>query len=122
MNTLRAKITTLIVAAVLTVIGLAVWLFMVTVPMAPPSFERLVEIDGYHLNVILKSGGDSGFREVAETTFRGSTGRFGVKPEPARGEISEEMTVHLRKALRQRDISADVIVTRTAEEYWPMAS
>ena len=45
MNTLRAKIATLVVAAVLIVIGLAVWLFWVLVPMAPPSFERLVEID-----------------------------------------------------------------------------
>lgn len=122
MNTLRAKITALIVAAVLTVIGLAVWLFLVTVPMAPPSFERLVEIDAYHLNVILKSGGGSAYREVADTPFAGTTGRFGIKPEPADGEISEGMTRYLRLALQQRNISVPVIVTRTAQDYWPVAS
>ena len=83
MNTLRAKITALVVAAVLIVIGLAVWLFLVTVPMAPPTFARLVEIDSYHLSVILKSGSDSSYQEVAETPFTGSAGKFGIKPEPA---------------------------------------
>jgi signal transduction histidine kinase len=122
MNTLRAKITTLVVGAVLIVIALAVWLFLVTVPMAPPSFERLVEIDSYHLSVILKSGSDSGYREVAETPFIRANGRFGIKPEPAGGEVSEGMTSYLRSALQQRNISTSVIVTRTAENYWPTAS
>jgi signal transduction histidine kinase len=122
MNTLRAKITALVVAAVLIVIGLAVWLFFVTVPMAPPSFERLVEIDSYHLSVILKSGNGNSYREVAETPFIGATGRFGIKPEPAGGEVSEAMTRYLRSALQQRNITTPVIVTRTAENYWPVAS
>jgi signal transduction histidine kinase len=122
MNTLRAKITALVVAAVLIVIGLAVWLFFVTVPMAPPSFERLVEIDSYHLSVILKSGNGNAYRAVAETPFTGATGRFGIKPEPAGGEVSEAMTRYLRSALQQRNITTPVIVTRTAENYWPVAS
>ncbi len=122
MNTLRAKITTLVVAAVLIVIGLAVWLFLVTVPMAPPTFARLVEIDSYHLNVILKSGSHSAYSEVAETPFIGATGRFGIKPEPAGGEVSEGMTRYLRSALQQRNITASVIVTRTPQDYWPVAS
>jgi signal transduction histidine kinase len=122
MNTLRAKIATLVVAAVLFVIGLAVWLFWVTVPMAPPSFERLVEIDSYHLNIILKSGSGSAYREVAETPFTGTTGSFGIKPEPASGAVSEGMTRYLRAALQQRNITAPVIVTRTADNYWPVAS
>jgi signal transduction histidine kinase len=122
MNTLRAKIATLVVAAVLIVIGLAVWLFLETVPMAPPSFARLVEIDSYHLSVILQSGGGSSYREVAETPFSGTTGSFGIKPEPAGGEVSEGMTRYLRSALQQRNITASVIVTRTAESYWPAAS
>lgn len=122
MNTLRAKITILVVAAVLIVIGLAVWLFLVTVPMAPPTFGRLVEIDSYHLGVILKSGSGSAYRDVAETPFSGGDGHFGIKPEPAAGELSEGMTQYLRTALQQRGISADVVVTRTAENYWPVAS
>jgi signal transduction histidine kinase len=122
MNTLRAKITTLVVAAVLIVIGLAVWLFYVTVPMTPPSFERLVGIDSYHLSVILKSGSDSAYREVAETPFSGATGRYGIKPEPASGEVSEEMTRYLRLAQQQQNMLATAIVTRTAEDYWPVAS
>jgi signal transduction histidine kinase len=122
MNTLRAKIATLVVAAILIVIGLAVGLFAVTVPMAPPSFERLVEIDSYHLSVILKSGGASAYREVAETPFNGAAGKFGIKPVPAGGEISEGMVRYLRSALQQRNIFSDVIVTRTAENYWPVAS
>jgi signal transduction histidine kinase len=122
MNTLQAKITALVVAAVLTVIGLAVWLFFVTVPMAPPTFERLVEIDAYHLSVILKSGKRSAYEEVADTLFTGATGNFGLKSEPAGGEISEEMTRYLRLALQQRNVSASVIVTRPAENYWPVAS
>jgi signal transduction histidine kinase len=122
MNTLRAKITALVVAAVLIVIGLAVWLFYETVPMTPPSFERLVEIDSYHLSVMLKSGSGSAYREVAETPFSGAAGSFGMKAEPARGEVSEAMTRYLRTALQQRNITASVIVTRTAENYWPVAS
>ncbi|MGF1622996.1 MAG: ATP-binding protein [Rhodomicrobiaceae bacterium] len=122
MNTLRAKITTLVVTAVLIVIGLAVSLFLATVPMAPPSFERLVDIDSYHLSVILKSGSGSSYQEVAETPFSGAVGRFGVKPEPAGGEIEEGMTRHLRSALRQHGLSAPVVVTRTAENYWPVVS
>jgi signal transduction histidine kinase len=122
MNTLRAKITALVVAAVLIVIGLAVWLFLAMVPMAPPSFARLVEIDSYHLGVMLKSGSATSYREVAETPFSGKTGDFGIKPEPASGEVSEEMTRYLRLALQQRNLSARVIVTRTPENYWPVAS
>lgn len=122
MNTLRAKITTLVVAAILIVIGLAVWLFLVTVPMAPPTFARLVEIDSYHLNVILKSGSASRYQDVAETPFTGAAGRFGIKAEPAGGEVSEGMTHYLRAALQQRNISAAVIVTRMADNYWPVAS
>jgi signal transduction histidine kinase len=122
MNTLRAKITMLVVAAVLIVIGLAVGLFVAMVPMAPPTFARLVEIDSYHLNVILKSGSDSAYKAVAETPFAGATGLFGIKPEPAGGKISEEMTLYLRSALQQRNISTAVMVTRTAESYWPVAS
>jgi signal transduction histidine kinase len=122
MNTLRAKITTLVVAAVLIVIGLAVWLFLVTVPMAPPTFERLVEIDSYHLSIILKSGSDSAYREVAETQFTGATGQFGIKSEPAHGHVSKGMTHYIRSALQQRGINSAVIVTRTPENYWPVAS
>ena len=122
MNTLRAKITTLVVGAVLIVIALAVGLFLVTVPMAPPTFARLVEIDSYHLNVILKSGSDNSYKAVAETPFAGAAGKFGIKPEPAGGEVSEGMTWYLQAALQQRNISASVIVTRTAENYWPVAS
>lgn len=122
MNTLRAKITTLVVAAVLTVIGLAVWLFYVTVPMVPPTFERLVEIDAYHLNVILRSGGGSAYKEVAETPFKGVSGKFGVKPEPAQGVVSEGMTEYLRSALQKRNVAESVIVTRTEDVYWPVAS
>src|SRR5688572_1024392 len=122
MNTLRAKIATLVVAAVLIVIGLAVGLFFMTVPMAPPTFERLVEIDSYHLSVILKSGRDSSYRELTETPFTGVAGRFGIKPEPASGEVSEAMTHYLRTALQQRNITSSVLVTRTAENYWPVAS
>ena len=122
MNSLQAKITTLVVTAVLMVIGLSVGLFLVTVPMAPPTFERLVAIDAYHLSVILKSGGGNAYQAVAETPFAGASGRFGIKPEPASGEVSEGMTRHLRSALQQRNISASVIVTRTAEDYWPAAS
>lgn len=122
MNTLRAKIATLVVAAVLIVIGFAVSLFLVTVPMAPPTFERLVEIDSYHLSVILKSSSDGSYREVAEAPFKGAAGRFGIKPEPAQGEVSEAMTRYIRAALQQRNISTSVIVTRTAESYWPVAS
>jgi signal transduction histidine kinase len=122
MNTLHAKIATLVVASVLIVIGLAVWLFCVMIPMAPPSFERLVEIDSYHLNVILRSGSGSSYQDVAETPFTGATGRFGVKPEPASGEVSEGMTRYLRMALQHRNITAPVIVTRTADSYWPVAS
>lgn len=122
MNTLQAKITTLVVAAVLIVIGLAVGLFLVTVPMAPPTFERLVEIDAYHVSVILKSGSGSSYKEVADTPFSGATGRFGIRPQPAGGEVSEGMTRYLRSALEQRGVSANAIVTRTAENYWPVAS
>lgn len=122
MNTLRAKITTLVVTAVLIVIGLAVGLFLATVPMTPPTFERLVEIDAYHLSVILKGGSGDSYREVAETPFAGETGKFGMKSEPAAGEVSEGMTHFLRTALRQRNITGSVIVTRTAEDYWPVAS
>jgi signal transduction histidine kinase len=122
MNTLRAKITTLVVAAVLIVIGLAVWLFWMTVPMTPPTFERLVNIDAYHLSVILKSGNGSSYREVAETQFMGESGRFGIRSEPAGGEVSEGMTRPLRAALQQRNIFTDVIVSRTVEDYWPVAS
>jgi signal transduction histidine kinase len=122
LNSLRAKITALVVAAVLIVIGLAVWLFLVTVPMAPPTFARLVEIDSYHLSVILKGGSDSSYREVAETPFTGAAGQFGIKPEPAGGEVSEGMTRYLRASLQQRNITTSVIVTRTAENYWPVAS
>lgn len=122
MNTLRAKITALVVAAVLIVIGLAVWLFLAMVPMAPPSFARLVEIDSYHVSVILQSGMASAYQEVAETPFAGADGRFGRKSEPAGGEVEEEMTRYLRTALEQRNISSSVIVTRTAENYWPVAS
>ena len=122
MNTLRAKITALVVAAVLIVIGLAVGLFFVMVPMGPPSFARLVEIDSYHLSVILKSGSDSSYRAVAETPFTGATGKYGIKSEPAGGEVAEALTRHLRSALKQRNMSPTVVVTRTAENYWPVAS
>jgi signal transduction histidine kinase len=122
MNTLRAKITALVVAAVLIVIGLAVWLFLVTVPMAPPTFERLVEIDSYHLSVILKSGRENAYKEVAETPFTEAAGMFGIKPEPAGGQVSEGMTRYVRAALQQRGVSTSVIVTRMADTYWPVAS
>jgi len=89
MNTLRAKIATLVVTAVLTVIGLAVGLFLVMIPMTPPTFERLVEIDAYHLSVILKSGLGNSYQEVAETPFGGAKGSFGIKPEPAAGKVEE---------------------------------
>ena len=122
MNTLRAKITALVVAAVLIVIGLAVGLFLLAVPMGPPSFARLVEIDSYHLSVILQSGSDSAYRAVTETPFTGATGKYGIRPQPASGEVSEAMTRRLRSALKKRNMSPDIIVTRTAESFWPVAS
>jgi|EndMetStandDraft_5_1072996.scaffolds.fasta_scaffold32855_2 signal transduction histidine kinase len=122
MNTLRAKITALVVAAVLIVIGLAVGLYLMMVPMGPPTFTRLVEIDSYHLSVILQSGKDSAYRAVADTPFTNAIGKYGIKPEPAAGEVSEAMTRLLRTALKKRNVTPDVIVTRTPDNYWPVAS
>lgn len=122
MTTLRAKITTFVVAALLVVISLAVGLFLMTVPSAPPTFERLVEIDSYHLSVILKSGKDRAYRDVAETQFTGIDSRYGIRSKPADGEVSEAMTKYLRDALKQRNILSYVIVTRTPDNYWPVAS
>jgi signal transduction histidine kinase len=122
MNTLRAKIATLVVTAVLTVIGLAVGLFLIMIPMTPPTFQRLVEIDAYHLSVILKSGLGNSYQAVAETPFGGAKGSFGIKPEPAAGNAEDGMTRRIRAALQQQNIFTPVIVTRTAENYWPVAS
>jgi signal transduction histidine kinase len=121
MNTLRAKITTLVVAAILIVIGLAVWLTFTTLPMVPVAFQRFVSIDSYHLGIILKVASDSSYRHVDET-FAEETGAFGIKPEPAGGEVWEELTRHLRTALEQRNLSSSVVVTRTPDTFWPVAS
>lgn len=120
MNTLRAKIAILIVAAIIIVIGLVSWLTIVMAPI--PAYERLVDIDAYYVSVILKSGSGGSYQEVDEATLIGKNGRLGIKPEPANGEVLEDITRYLRVALRQRNISSSVIVTQTPENFWPVAS
>jgi signal transduction histidine kinase len=122
MNTLRAKITTLVVAAVLSVIGLSVGLMYFRLPYPPQGFERPLEIDAYHLSVILKSGSANAYQEIDEASITGETGSFGIKPEPAGGKVWEGMTRHLHAALQRNNVSASVIVTLTADNYWPVAS
>ena len=74
----------LIVAAVLIVIGLAVWLIFVTVP--PPTFKRFVDIDSYHVSIILKVASDSSYQNLA-ATFTEETGRFGINDTAAPNKI-----------------------------------
>lgn len=121
MNTLRAKITTLVVAAILIVIGFAVWFTCASLPMVPVSFARFVQIDSYHLGIIYKVASDKNYAK-ASAFLTDETGRFGIKAEPAGGERVDEITDYVRVALEQRNINAAIIVTRTAENFWPVAS
>jgi signal transduction histidine kinase len=120
MNTLRAKIATLIVAAIVVVIGLVGASMIVVIPI--PAFERLVDINAYYVSVIHKSVGSDSFRDAAEAMSAGEAGRFGIKPEPASGDLLEEMTQQLRSALQRRKIFTPVAVTQSSETFWPAAS
>jgi signal transduction histidine kinase len=120
MNTLRAQIAALIVAAIVIVVGLVCLLMIVMVPI--PTYERLVDINSYYVSIIVKSGRGGSYKEVDEATFIGKTGRFGIKSEPAGGELLEDITRRLRTALHRRNISTSVIVTQTPGNFWPVAS
>jgi len=120
MNTLRAKIATLIVAAIVMVVGLVSWLVITMAPI--PGFHRIVDINAYYVSVVLRGGSGGFYRELDEVVPGGKSGRFGLKQKPASGHIMEDMTQHLRSALERRGISTSVIVVQTAEVFWPVAS
>jgi signal transduction histidine kinase len=121
MNTLRAKIATLIVAAIVTVIGLVGSSLIVAIPI--PAFERLVNLNAYYVGVILKSAGAASYRGVDEALSAGQPGgAFGIKPAPAGGEVLEAMTGYLHAALREQAISTSLVVTKSPGTFWPVAS
>ncbi|MBX2804634.1 MAG: two-component sensor histidine kinase [Hyphomicrobiales bacterium] len=121
MNTLRAKISALVVGAILTVICFALGLLFVVI--RPPTYERLIEIKAHNLSVIIRSNSGNAYKALEETTLTGMSETFGIRSEPAEGEISQGMTQSLTLALRELGIDTQLIVNRrTAERHSLIAS
>lgn len=119
-NTLWAKITTVVVVSTLVIILLTYRLITTAMPYPPPSFQSVIDINAYYISVILASG--SPYRKVDAPAFAGAVGTFGLRPQPAEGETWERMTRQFRAALKQQDVSAPVIVSWSPENPWPIAS
>jgi signal transduction histidine kinase len=120
MNTLRAKIAALIVAAIVIIIALVGSSMIMLVPI--PAFERIVDLNAYYVSVILKSGTAGSLQQADGAMSAGDAGSFGIKPVPAGGKALQKMTQRLRSALRRRNISAPIAITQAPESFWPLAS
>lgn len=120
MNTLRAKIAALIVVSIVAVIGLVSWSMIFAIPV--PAFGRIVDLNAYYVSIIVKVGRGATHQAVDDAMSAGEPARFGIKRNAAGGEALEGMTADLRAALRRYDISTPIIVTKTPETFWPVAS
>lgn len=123
MNTLRARITVLLVAAILSVVILATGLSLFL--LEPPRFQKMADATASQIALALALvKADSGQENVTANPISTSSDSafIGVKESPASGTYLDLPTRDLQDKLRQRGIAAAVAVTVLSELPWPVAS
>jgi signal transduction histidine kinase len=123
MNTLRARITTLLVASVLSVVILATGLSLFL--LEPPRLHKAIDATAAQiaLSISLAKAG-SGQRDLiaSPTSASPDSEVIGMQRAPASGTFLEAATRDLRDELRKRGFSADLAVTELSALSWPVAS
>lgn len=125
MNTLHAKIITLIVVANLAVIGMAVAVLVFA--FSRPPYESFADFSAAHISFILDNEIRRGDQQPAEQNqIRHFTG-VEIRDQPAEGENLEERAERLRWALKKRNRFFSLTVTKPREKlwlekFWPVAS
>ncbi|WP_088345140.1 MULTISPECIES: ATP-binding protein [Rhodomicrobium] len=114
MSTLRAKIISLLVGAILVVVALATGLTFLMLELERPRFADGADADAAQIGLILgRQGTLPSGAPVAE---------IGLQPRPAEGRLLHRMTGELRAALSRHHLPADAVVTRPPDSPWPVAS
>ena len=114
MKTLRAKIIALLVAAIMTVVGLATGLTFLMLELERPRFTQSTDANAALIAMILDHAGGP--------ASPASLGAVGFQAQMAQGTPLHHMTKELRAALSRYHLPADVIVVRTPDSPWPVAS
>ncbi len=115
MNTLRAKLTALLVAAILLVVLLATGLTFLLV--SPPRFEAAEDATATQLALIVDL-----IANRPEATAVASGDFIGVKAAAAGGRVAEGPTRGLNAALKRKGRSEQVIVSDPPGARWPVIS
>jgi signal transduction histidine kinase len=115
MNTLRAKLTALLVAAILLVVLLATGLTFLLV--SPPRFEAAEDATANQLALIVDL-----IANRPEATAVASGDFIGVKAAAAGGRVAEGPTRGLNAALKRKGRSEQVIVSDPPGARWPVIS
>jgi signal transduction histidine kinase len=123
MNTLRARITALLVASVLSVVILATGLSLFL--LEPPRLHKAIDATASQIALAIslaKSGSGQQDTIASPTSASPDSGIIGVKGAPASGTLLEIPTRDLRDELQKRGFSADLAVTELSALSWPVAS
>lgn len=112
MTSLRARITALLIAAILTVVGLAT--LAASRALRPPSPETTIEPVALQVHLLAR------LAETAPEALRGAGGT--VQDEPAEGVVIERTSLFLASALRRTGPARLVIVSRIAPDRPLLAS
>jgi signal transduction histidine kinase len=123
MNTLRARITALLVASVLSVVIVATGrsLFL----LEPPRLHKAIDATAAQiaLAISLAKAGSGQWDLIASPTGASpDSGVIGMRGAPASGTLLEGATRDLRDELRKRGFFADLAVTELSALSWPVAS
>lgn len=112
MTSLRARITALLIVAILSVVGLAT--LAASRVLAPPSPEITIEPVARQIHVL------AALAETAPESLRLAGGL--VQDSPAGGEVLERMTLFLAHALQRTGAARDIIVSRDGKGEMLLAS
>ena len=115
MNTLRAKLTALLVAAILLVVLLATGLTFLLI--SPPRFEAAEDATATQLALIVDL-----IASRPEATAVASGDYIGVKAAAAGGRVAQGPTRGLNAALKRKGRSEQLIVSDPPGARWPVIS
>lgn len=120
MNTLRTKLTLLIVSSILFVVCLATWITFLLVEQ--PSFSIMIDANAEQIQLLLDQNKLIESLNPQNLNQQKQTAKFGIKDHPASGRIIGKMTRDLRIALARRNLPAQAVVTSPKDSPWPVAS